>query len=173
MRPNDVEDICRPLLEDDDDWQDDGHKDSDIQLHTIRHGHEPQLHESENLSNDAAQQLIDGVDKVRLLQVKFELQTNSFLQSLSESNPPSSRSEYGLKLRHLSKICEKYRLLPSSCILHHDEGSPRLVVQPQAFAQGGFADVYRGSLDGFGEVVVKRLRADVVQQVQPQVCAQC
>ncbi|THV04680.1 kinase-like protein, partial [Dendrothele bispora CBS 962.96] len=72
-------------------------------------------------------------------------------------------SDYGRSLRHLSKMCERNCCLPSSCIL---QDPTRLVVDPHAFAQGGFANVYQGSLEGVGKVAVKKLRTDVVQQPQ-------
>ncbi|KAE9399212.1 kinase-like protein [Gymnopus androsaceus JB14] len=128
------EDVQRPLLEDE---EQDG-----IELSRV--DAEPSL--AHDLCDDAAQQAINELD-----------------QSVNATDP-SNASQYGRKLRHLSKACKRYRRLPSTCVLQETNG---LVVECQAFAKGGFAEVYRGSLEGFGQIAVKRLRPDVLLQ-QPE-----
>ncbi|KAL0565725.1 hypothetical protein V5O48_016297 [Marasmius crinis-equi] len=59
------------------------------------------------------------------------------------------------KLLKLSKLCENYRRLPSSCAMPERSN---LVLQDEPFARGGFADVYRGFISGIGRVAVKRIR---------------
>ncbi|KAJ8096192.1 hypothetical protein PM082_000100 [Marasmius tenuissimus] len=67
----------------------------------------------------------------------------------------SSHSTQIHELVALSNLCEHHRLLPSSCTM---PASATLVVEDKAFARGGFADVYRGSIQGHGRVAVKRIR---------------
>ncbi|KAK1219764.1 hypothetical protein PQX77_017504 [Marasmius sp. AFHP31] len=68
------------------------------------------------------------------------------------SNSNSTRIH---QLKALSKLCEQHRLLPSSCTV---PASSNLVVENEAFARGGFADVYRGYVRGQGQVAVKKIR---------------
>ncbi|KAK7462867.1 hypothetical protein VKT23_007446 [Stygiomarasmius scandens] len=127
------EELGRPLLEDDDQEQE------EIELTAVTNDFAFDL----SLSSAAAQDTVDKLDQV--------VNTSGHLNVY----------EYGCKLRHLSKACEIYRCLPAACVLQE---SSTLVVEPRPLAQGGFADVHKGSLEGVGQVAVKKLRTDILQQ---------
>uniref|UniRef100_A0A0W0FAJ2 Kinase-like protein n=1 Tax=Moniliophthora roreri TaxID=221103 RepID=A0A0W0FAJ2_MONRR len=142
MTPIDVQDLRQPLL--------DGNVqvENDIELTEFEFGRD--------FASD--QQAIDELDHVGMFFFAFLAQL--LTKPRKDLFITGSHQHYGQKLRFLTKSCERYHRLPSSCVLQDISG---LEVDPSAFARGGFADVHRGTLEGVGEVAVKRIRADEVQ----------
>ncbi|KAF9643892.1 kinase-like protein [Thelephora ganbajun] len=98
------------------------------------------LHEQEyrqcvsNIEGDSLKWLVDYLDEV--------------LGRLDLSSPVSRKC-----LRELRNICSTSTILPTSYTLSPDH----LVVDPDPFAAGGYADMYRGTLNDSG-ICIKRIR---------------
>lgn len=103
-----------------------------------------------NLQGDDVIWVVDYLDKVRHRTAHPHSPLKSS-QVLGDLDPSSTASRECL--RELRNICGIKATLPKSYTL----SSGRLNIDPEPFIQGGFGDVYRGTLDGL-KVCVKRMR---------------
>jgi hypothetical protein len=103
-----------------------------------------------SLQNDDLVWLIEYLDKVRRHNAlpRTLLQSVQALDGLDPSGNASRKC-----LRELRSICGTRGILPTSYTLPPDS----LSVDPGPFTQGGYGDVYRGTLNG-SRVCIKRMK---------------